>query len=140
MKISELAEHTGLATSAIRFYESKDLIQATRRPNGYRDYPPQALTVLKLVAGAQRAGFSLDDISRLVPPDLTQWNHAKLMSALSQKLADLDAMVARLQASRRDLQELLDMIAAKPEGMDCDDNARRVTQALLQRQGGFTGG
>ncbi len=44
MKIGELAERTGLATSRIRFYERIGLLKAARRQaNGYRSYPDDAV-------------------------------------------------------------------------------------------------
>eukprot|EP01030_Chromulinospumella_sphaerica_P010618 gene10618-10428_t len=63
MKIGELARQTGLAPSAIRFYEAQGLLKGVKRlSNGYRDYPPQTATLLSILNGAQRAGFTLDEI------------------------------------------------------------------------------
>lgn len=58
MKIGELARRTGLAASRIRFYEEAGLLVVQRQANGYRDYPEQAVLLLELITGAQRAGFS----------------------------------------------------------------------------------
>ena len=53
MKIGELARRTGLAASAIRFYESKGLLNAvSRQENGYRDYPLEAVAVLSVIVNA----------------------------------------------------------------------------------------
>jgi DNA-binding transcriptional MerR regulator len=52
----------GLAASRIRFYEDAGLLVAQRQANGYRDYPEQAVLLLELITGAQRAGFSLEEI------------------------------------------------------------------------------
>lgn len=50
IKIGELAQRTGLATSRIRFYESIGLLKLVgRQANGYRSYPEQAVLVLKLI-------------------------------------------------------------------------------------------
>ena len=54
MKIGELAELTDLAPSRIRFYEKIGLLKTVnRKANGYRSYPPEAVTVLKLITTAQ---------------------------------------------------------------------------------------
>ena len=83
MKIGELSERTGLTPSRIRFYERIGLLKAVQRqPNGYRTYPTEAVLVLDLVATAQKAGFSLDEIGMLLPPDPTQWQHGKLLETL----------------------------------------------------------
>ena len=63
MQIGALARTSGLAASTIRFYESKGLLPpASRQANGYRDYSPQAPALLALIASAQQAGFTLDEI------------------------------------------------------------------------------
>jgi len=59
MKIGELAQRTGLAPSRIRFYERVDLLTVERQANGYRSYPEEAVLTLRLIATAQKAGFSL---------------------------------------------------------------------------------
>lgn len=131
MKIGELSSRSGLAPSRIRFYESIGLLRAVeRRPNGYRVYPPEAVLVLDLIATAQKAGFSLDEIRALLPPDLAQWEHDTLIEALRRKVADIEAMQARLAQSRAHLVALIADIEAKPEDIDCAPNARRVLSRL----------
>lgn len=57
MKIGELAKRTGLAPSAIRFYESAGLLKMVqRRANGYRTYPEEAVLALELIMLGQQAG------------------------------------------------------------------------------------
>ena len=63
MKIGELAKRSGLSAATIRFYESKGLITAvSRKSNGYREYPLEAVAVLSIIASAQQTGFTLDEI------------------------------------------------------------------------------
>ncbi|MBM9401989.1 MerR family transcriptional regulator [Gluconacetobacter azotocaptans] len=132
MRIGELAQQSGLATSKIRFYERIGLLKAVdRRPNGYRTYSPQALMILGLITTAQRAGFALDEIRTLLPSDLTHWDHAALMDALSRKVADIEALQARLSQSKAHLLHLIEDIQARPEDMDCAANARRVLTDVL---------
>jgi DNA-binding transcriptional MerR regulator len=58
MRIGELASRSGLSTSRIRFYEAEGLLNVvSRRANGYREYPADALTILGIIVGAQRTGF-----------------------------------------------------------------------------------
>jgi len=67
MRIGELAKQSGLNASRIRFYEARGLLHAVvRGENGYRSYPPEALQVLRIITGAQRAGFSLEEIRKLI--------------------------------------------------------------------------
>ena len=127
MKIGELAELTNLAPSRIRFYERIGLLQTvSRKANGYRTYPPEAVTALKLITSAQQAGFSLDELRALLPSDLSNWDHNSLVGALHQKVRDIDEMQQRLAESKVQLVAVLSEIEAKPEDMDCAANAKRV--------------
>jgi DNA-binding transcriptional MerR regulator len=132
MNIGELAKRTGLTNSRIRFYERAGLLQTVdRRANGYRTYPPQAVLVLELITTVQQAGFSLDEIRKLLPPGLDRWDHAGLVEALRRKVADIEALEARLRQSKAQLVALLAEIEAKPDDMDCAANARRVLSHVL---------
>ena len=140
MQIGALARTSGLAASTIRFYESKGLLPpASRQANGYRDYPPQAPALLALIASAQQAGFTLDEIRAILPPDLRDWQHQSLVAALTRKLADINAMQARLAQNQAQLESLLVLMESKPEGMSCQDNAARVLEQLGQATGGERG-
>lgn len=131
MKIGELAERTGLATSRIRFYERIGLLKAARRQaNGYRSYPDDAVLALKLIATGQRAGFSLDELRALLPSDLASWEHDSLLDTLRHKVQDIEALQAQLAQSRAHLVELIAQIEAKPQDMDCAANARRVLSEM----------
>ena len=132
MNIGELAKRTGLTNSRIRFYESAGLLQTVdRRPNGYRTYPPEAVLVLELITTAQQAGFSLDEIRKLLPPGLDNWDHAALIAALRRKVADIEALEIRLRQSKAQLVALIADIEAKPDNIDCATNARRVLSDVL---------
>lgn len=127
MKIGELADITGLAPSRIRFYERIGLLQTvTRKANGYRSYPPEAVTMLKLITTAQQAGFSLEELTALLPSNLDDWDHSSLLNTLKQKIRDIEEVQTRLAESKAQLQEVLDEIEAKPEDINCADNAKRV--------------
>lgn len=132
MNIGELAKRTGLTNSRIRFYESAGLLKTVdRRPNGYRTYPPEAVMVLELITTAQAAGFSLDEIRKLLPPGLDRWDHGSLVEALRSKIADIEALETRLAYSKSQLVALLEDIEAKPDNIDCAANARRVLSRVL---------
>lgn len=135
MNIGELSKRTGLSTSRIRFYEQSGLLQAAERGlNGYRSYPPEMVQMLELIAMAQGVGFSLDEIRALLPPGLQGWDHEAVVGALRQKIADIKAMEKKLQTSKKQLQALLTDIEARPDNMDCHDNARRVLSHVLAQQ------
>ncbi|MBY9067636.1 MerR family transcriptional regulator [Hyphomonas sp. WL0036] len=127
MQIGELAKRSGITHSRIRFYESIGLLKSvSRRSNGYRSYPPEALLLLDLIASAQKAGFSLDEIKSLIPPDLQNWEHDALIGALKRKISEIEALQARLARSKFHLMGLIREIEAKSEGLDCSENASRL--------------
>lgn len=127
MNIGELARRTGLAASRIRFYERVGLLtQVERQPNGYRSYPEDAVLVLQLISAAQRAGFSLGELRAVLPDDEMHWEPAVLLDTLRSKVADIEALQAQLAQSKAHLLALVAQIEAKPEGIDCTSNARRL--------------
>ena len=131
MKIGELARQTGMAASAIRFYEARGLLSRVRRgANGYRDYPPETAQLLAIIGQAQQAGFSLDEIKQLVPADISTWQHAPLLAALKAKVSDIEALEARLAHSKQQLQALIQLVEAKPGEMPCEENAARVLASM----------
>jgi len=135
VNIGELAKRTGLTLSRIRFYERTGLLKAAeRRPNGYRTYPPETVLMLELITTAQKAGFSLDEIRTLLPPDLGHWEHDALIEALRRKVADIEALEARLAQSKAQLVALIRDIEAKPGDMDCATNAQRVLSHVLGKE------
>ena len=131
MKIGELAEQTGLAPSRIRFYERIGLLQAvTRQANGYRSYPGEAVLMLRLISVGQQAGFSLDELRKLLPGDLTRWEHGTLLETLRLKVQEIKTLQTRLAQSKAQLTDLIAQIEAKPQDMDCATNARRVLSKM----------
>lgn len=127
MKIGELAREAGLRPSRIRYYEEIGLLKTVQRtPKGYRVYGADSTLILNLIVMAQKAGFSLQEIRLLVPGDLTEWNHELLSDTLKRKIDDIETQEAQLAASKARLQAIRDGIANRPEGIDCDANARRI--------------
>ena len=63
LTIGELAERAGVATSAIRFYESRGLIRSERTAGNQRRYHRSTLRRIAFVRTAQRVGLSLEEIA-----------------------------------------------------------------------------
>lgn len=136
MKIGELATRSGLAASRIRFYEASGLINAQRQANGYREYPEQAVQTLGIISCAQQAGFSLEEIRRLLPDTNRQqgWAHEEMLSSLQRKVVEIEAMQQRLMQNKAQLLAIIATIEGKPEGMPCTENAERVLANLRGAQ------
>ena len=63
--IGELAKRAGLATSAIRYYESIGILPEPYRVSGQRRYGEDTVKRLEFIAAAQHAGFTLREIAEL---------------------------------------------------------------------------
>ncbi len=63
LTIGEVASRSGLAPSAIRFYEAEGLITASRTAGGQRLFPRYVLRRLAFISSAQRVGLTLREIA-----------------------------------------------------------------------------
>ncbi|PZO68327.1 MAG: MerR family transcriptional regulator [Paracoccus denitrificans] len=133
MNIGELSTRSGLTRSRIRFYEKVGLLKTVdRRLNGYRVYRREALVVLEVIATAQAAGFSLDEIRALMPEEMEKWDHTLLMDTLRHKVTEIGRLQERLGRTKARLEGLIAQILAKPDDIDCAANARRVLLRLFE--------
>jgi len=62
LTIGQVAERSGMAVSALRYYEAQGLVTATRTPGGARRFPRSVLRRLAFVRAAQNVGLSLAEI------------------------------------------------------------------------------
>jgi len=62
LTVGEVAKRSGVAVSALHFYESKGLIQATRNAGNQRRYTPVVLRYIAVIKIAQSAGIPLEEI------------------------------------------------------------------------------
>jgi MerR family redox-sensitive transcriptional activator SoxR len=101
LTIGEVANRTGLATSAIRFYESRGLVQAQRAPSGQRRFRRDVLRRIAFIRVAQRVGLALEEIEQALaelPPDRaptrSQWGRLSRhwRSRLDERIALLEGL------------------------------------------------
>jgi MerR family redox-sensitive transcriptional activator SoxR len=105
LTIGEVAARSGLATSAIRFYEAEGLITAARTPGGQRVFPRHVLRRLAFISSAQRVGLSLRDVADALaglPADRAPTKVAWARVSRTWR-RDLEARIAELEALRDDL-------------------------------------
>jgi len=60
--IGELAQRSGVAASALRYYEERGLIRSLRTASGHRRFPRHVIRRVAFVVFAQRVGFTLEEI------------------------------------------------------------------------------
>jgi MerR family transcriptional regulator, redox-sensitive transcriptional activator SoxR len=105
LSIGEVAERTGLAVSAIRYYEKLGLLAPAARSSGRRRFDSTAVTRLRIISTVQQAGFSLDEIHQLLDDgaETTQTRHALVRA----KLRDVREDIRRLEAIAHALEQAL---------------------------------
>jgi MerR family redox-sensitive transcriptional activator SoxR len=105
LTISETARRSGVAASALRYYEERGLISAAERdgPGNHRRYPRPVLRRIAFIVFAQRVGLSLEEIAaelaKLPPhvaPSRADW--ALLSATWSGRIDERIAELERLKA------------------------------------------
>jgi MerR family transcriptional regulator, redox-sensitive transcriptional activator SoxR len=109
LTVSEVAERSGFAASALRFYEKEGLIGAERTSGGQRRFERNVLRRLAFIRAARNVGLTLDEVAgapALLPggrtPTRADW--AKLSRGWRQRL---DAQIAGLEALRDGLESCI---------------------------------
>jgi MerR family redox-sensitive transcriptional activator SoxR len=108
LTIGEVARRTGVRTSALRYYESEDLIHPSGRLAGHRVYTDDVLKQLALIKLAQDAGFSIAEIRALFH-DFSPGTSASVrwQNLASDKLQEIEQQIDRALQMKRLLQHLL---------------------------------
>lgn len=101
LDIAEVTRRAGVPASTLRFYEEKGLITPTGRRGLRRQYDPAVLERLALIALGRTAGFSLDEIVRMVAPDGRPRIDRQL---LADRADELDTTIRELGALRDSLR------------------------------------
>ena len=109
LTIGEVARRSGVASSALRFYEDRGLIASERAGSGHRRYPRSVLRRVAFIVFAQRIGLTLDEIGAELTklpsdriPAREDW--ARLSGAWTQRI---DQRIAELKRLRAGLTECI---------------------------------
>lgn len=121
LDIAEVAGRTGLAPSALRFYEKKGLISAAGRNGLRRTYRPDVLERLALIVCARGAGFSVAEIGRFL---VARPSDADLRTGMAARARDLDEQIGRLTRLRDSLRHAA--VCDHEPIVDCPEFKRAV--------------
>jgi DNA-binding transcriptional MerR regulator len=106
LTIGELAKATGVATSALRYWEELGLLPTPARVSGQRRYPASAVGLVGLILLLRDVGFTLHELKAIITSrsdGLDAWRELA-----RRKLADLDERIASAQAARTAIAHALD--------------------------------
>jgi DNA-binding transcriptional MerR regulator len=130
LDIAEVARHSRVPASTLRFYEEKGLIASTGRRGLRRVFDRGVLERLALIALGQVAGFTLEEIAQMFASD------GRLRvdrGRLTAKAEELDRTIQRLAAMRDGLRHAA--ACSAPSHMECPRFRRIVRLASTGRLG-----
>lgn len=111
MRIKELSQLSGMAASAIRFYEDEGLLPPVRRSdNGYRSYGNDHVERLRFIQRCRSLDMSLEDIRRMTGLlfQNVEADPDEVHDIVEEQLAVVDRRIAELNLMRGELLSLLD--------------------------------
>jgi DNA-binding transcriptional MerR regulator len=119
LTITEVAEQTGVAPSAIRYYERVGVLPKPDRLGGHRRYTAETVRRLQVIDLAKRSGFTLDQVKELLTSDRPR----ELLSAMAErKLPTVQALAAHATAMQGS--------AIGEDGSPADDLCARFAESL----------
>lgn len=109
MKIGKVAERSGVSVDTVRFYERRGVLPVPDRlPSGYRIYTAAAVERIRLARRLQTLGLTLDEvIEALHVADRGDASCESERWRLEAVLARIDAQVAELQATGREIRRVM---------------------------------
>ncbi len=105
LTIGEVSRRSGVAASALRFYEQRGLIASERAGSGHRRYPRPVLRRIAFIVFAQRIGLTLEEIGAQLAklpgdraPTRRDWSRLSSgwTSRIDQRIAELERLKAGL--------------------------------------------
>ena len=109
LPIGEVARRSGVASSALRFYEQRGLINSERAGSGHRRYPRPVLRRIAFIVFAQRIGLTLEEIgaelAKLPPHQAPTRNDWSRLSATWT--SRIDDRIGELERLKRGLTECI---------------------------------
>jgi DNA-binding transcriptional MerR regulator len=134
MRIGELAKKTGLAPSAIRFYEQSGLLPAPERSaNGYRVYSDMDIGRLRMVQLAQNLGFPLDKLREALASH-GDCPKEDLLHQLDTRLDEIEQLTTALRVQRKTLCTIRTTLCEAWSAGDCVDGVALTNRLLAQQQ------
>jgi DNA-binding transcriptional MerR regulator/peroxiredoxin len=116
MRVGELARRTGTTVRALRYYEAAGLVVPRRQSNGYREYAPIAVDLVRQIRELTALGLSVEETRPFVE-SLADGREADVCAAAvatyRSAISGLQERIGRLTAQRDSLHERLDAAAGR---------------------------
>ncbi len=121
LRIGQLAKQSGLAATALRYYEKAGLLPTPHRTAaGYRAYSTDALRRLAFIRAAQTIGLSLAEIREVIGiRDAGSAPCTHVVALLERRRAEVRARIRELQRLEKDLAQLAER-GSQIDPAECD--------------------
>jgi Hg(II)-responsive transcriptional regulator len=132
MRIGAAAEQAGVNVQTLRYYERRGLLPRTpRRTSGYREFPDEAVRVVRFVKRAQDLGFTLDEVEELLRlRNDKRRDRVRVRTVAGKRVKDIERKIAELQAMKQALSHLL----------HCCADGSTLECPIIEALDGLTGG
>jgi DNA-binding transcriptional MerR regulator len=124
LDIGEVARRSGVPPSTLRFYEEAGLIRCSGRRGLRRQYEPETLLQLSLIALGKSAGFPLADIARMFGRD-GAFDLSR--ETLRTRATEVDRQIRKLTALKKALDHAVECPA--PSHLECPTFQRLLKMA-----------
>jgi MerR family mercuric resistance operon transcriptional regulator len=125
LRTAAVARAAGVNQETLRYYERRGLLEEpARSPGGHRLYPPETVTVLRIIKAAQRLGFTLDEVAELLEVGRHRHgghNATGLRTKATAKLAEVESRIEDLHVIRARLASALE--AGSDDLLTCAESA-----------------
>lgn len=121
MRIGQLARRSGLAATALRYYEQLGLLpEPERTPSGYRSYGEEVVDRLAFIRSAQAVGLTLAEVGEVLGVRDAGTAPCRVVTNLiEQRHSEVQSRIAELRSLERELAHLRER-ASRLEPSDCD--------------------
>src|SRR6185369_12757144 len=109
MRIGAAAEQAGVNVQTLRYYERRGLLpRPPRRQSGYRDFPGDAVRIVRFIKRAQDLGFTLDEVEELLRLRRdTRRDRARIRAVAEKRVRQIEQKIAELTAMKQALGHLV---------------------------------
>ncbi len=109
MRIGTAAEQAGVNIQTLRYYERRGLLpRPPRRTSGYREFPDDAVRIVRFIKRAQDLGFTLDEVEELLRlRNDKRRDRARIRAVAQKRVRQIERKIVELQAMKQALAHLI---------------------------------
>ena len=109
LQIGELSKQTGIAVSALRYYQEVGLLEPCYiSETKYRYYQPSDVALAKFIKKSQKLGFTLEEIKQILDERNAGRSPCPIVRSLAKhKIEELHSQIMELQKLEKELNDYI---------------------------------